>query len=687
MKLSSKIVVYIVVLVLVIAAGLGFTSVFIANRVVNKMAEQSLKMQAELGEKLVNERITSQLAILQEVANRPEVKSLDWETQRENLRDDVQRLGYLEFGIITPDGNTQYVLEDNPTNLGERDYVQKAFRGIPNVSDVIISKAIMKPVVMFAVPITVDGTVREVMVGRKDGNALSEITNTMGFGKSGYAYLINTKGVIISHKNQVYVMNQFSPIEESKEDPSLNSLADAFKIIINQKNGIVSYNYNKADVTAGFFPVESMDWIFVVTIDKDELLKEVDTLRYFIFAGGLIFLAIGIIFALIIGRSISKPLSSMIPVLESVSQGNLTRTIAIKSKDELGVIASTFNGSLAGLSQMVSTTKDAALRLDTMADDLTKKMKETVESMDHISATISGVKEHARNQSDSVAETNKTMEEIRNHTDKLNELISNQASAIVESSAAIEEMVANINSVSEILRKSAASMEELLQASEVGRKEIQEVTEIIKTIDDDSDGLIEASSVIQNIAQQTNLLSMNAAIEAAHAGETGKGFAVVAEEIRKLAENSSTQGKSITMVLNNLKQRISGAVGVSDKAQLQFGRIVELLTQVQNHEQVIKNAMEEQSIGSGQILEAMKSINEITSQVKEGSHKMLEGSTDILREMKKVITTTEQVDGAMDDMSVSMGAIHTAVQGVNTVTQETKSSIDLLSDEVEKFTV
>ncbi|ULQ60570.1 methyl-accepting chemotaxis protein [Brucepastera parasyntrophica] len=687
MKLSRKITAYIVILVLFVSIGIGLTSTVLAYRVVIKMAEQSLTMQAETGRKLLDETIFSQLIILQEIAGKPAVETLDWASQKAGLRDDVERLGYLDFGIIDPDGTTRYVLGDETANLGERDYVKKAFQGIPNVSDVLISKVINKPVVMFAVPITVDGTVRQVLVARRDGNALSDITNTMGFGESGYAYLINGNGVIISHKNTDLVMEQFNPLTKVSEDKSLKSIANAFEKMLRGGTGVVTYTFNDIEVEAGYVPIESLDWIFIVTIETKELFAGINTLLVFVTICTAVFIVLSILVALFIGKSISKPLSAMMPVLKSVSGGNLTRKFDIHSKDEIGAMAESFDQSIAGLAQMVSTAKNSTNSLDKMADTLSDQMSETASAMNQMTASISNVKKQTVNQAASVTETAATMAEIKNQTDKLNSLIEGQAAAITESSAAIEEMVANINSVTKILQKSEQSMNELLKASEIGKTEILQVTEIIKNIEADSEGLMEANNVIQSIASQTNLLSMNASIEAAHAGESGKGFAVVADEIRKLAENSSVQGKSVSTVLKGLKERINNAVGVSNKAQMQFAQILELLSQVQNHETVIKNAMEEQNTGSFQVLDSIREINSITSEVKDASVLMTSGSENILDEMKRVTDITHEMKNVMDEMTESMQSINQAVQAVSRIAQETRESVNTLSDEVDKFVV
>ncbi len=399
----------------------------------------------------------------------------------------------------------------------------------------------------------------------------------------------------------------------------------------------------------------------------------------------LLIIAIGIYLSFRISGTIRK----MANIFKEISEGNgdLTRRLEDSSGDEIGQVAKYYNLSMNSLAQMVLTTKESTGRLAEVVNDLSSNMTETASSMNQISANISSLKQQIVNQSASVTETHSTVEEIEKHIINLDTLISSQTSAITESSSSIEEMVANIKSVAGILNKNAISMEELLTASESGKIGIHEVVEIMQVIENDSDGLIDASNIIQSIASQTNLLAMNAAIEAAHAGDSGRGFAVVADEIRKLAENSSSQGKAISNVLKNLKTQINSAAVLSDKSQLQFSKIVENLNMVKNQEMEIKNAMDEQSTGSVQILQALEEINNITTQVQNGSSQMRSGSKEVLNEMNNLTNITVEMSNGMDEMASGAAQINIAVQNVNKITQDTKTNLQELTSEVVKFKV
>jgi methyl-accepting chemotaxis protein len=426
-------------------------------------------------------------------------------------------------------------------------------------------------------------------------------------------------------------------------------------------------------------------WALGIGIPQEAITAPVlRMLRLSISISGIIILAIAVA-AFLIARSISNPLKSMMKTFTSLGEGDLTRQLDIQRKDEIGDMAAVFNDTVANIKNLVLTIKNQSIALLDIGSELAGNMTETAAAINQITANIQSIKGRVINQSASVTETNATMEQITVNIDKLTGHVDRQSESVAQSSSAIEEMLANIHSVTQTLAKNTANVKDLIEASEVGRAGLQEVAADIQEIARESEGLLEINAVMENIASQTNLLSMNAAIEAAHAGEAGKGFAVVADEIRKLAESSGEQSKTISTVLKKIKDSIDKITKSTDSVLNKFEAIDNGVRTVSDQEENIRNAMEEQNAGSKQILDAIGQLNEATQLVKSGTEEMMEGSKQVIQESRNLETVTQEITNGMNEMAAGADQINVAVTRVNTISGDNKKSIDVLVGEVSRF--
>lgn len=375
--------------------------------------------------------------------------------------------------------------------------------------------------------------------------------------------------------------------------------------------------------------------------------------------------------------------------------GNFTKDMANKNytseelpvliRCEIGELATYLNRFQNSNRQLMDNFKTTIQETEVASKTLEQEISAITNAVQTITSGVDSVQTEMINQAAGVEEANASVSQIINRTNDLNNNITSQATAVTQSSAAVEEMVANINSVTDILKNNSNSVGSLSQASDDGRKSVETAVTFSQKIKDQSATLLEATSIIQNIASQTNLLAMNAAIESAHAGEAGRGFSVVADEIRKLAEQSSLQGKSINDNLKDLSASIDFVSKNTKDVQEKFDIIYELAQTVMNQENVIMNAMAEQSEGNKQVLMAMKNINQSTTTVTEGSTEMLAGGNQVIQEMTILSSVTKTINEKMNEMTESIRGITASVQNVTEASVQNQTKMNELSEEIGSF--
>jgi methyl-accepting chemotaxis protein len=435
--------------------------------------------------------------------------------------------------------------------------------------------------------------------------------------------------------------------------------------------------------------IPAANWYLVSLMPTAAVYAEANqTTRDSAIIAALFITLIMVIIAAVIIR-ILKPIVTLSRVLKDISEGegDLTKSIEVRSHNEIGELAVYFNLTLEKIRNMVTIIKQQAGALHTIGEELFSHMRETAAVVQGITATIQQVKARTLNQSAGVTETRSTMEQMSVNIDKLNTLVATQTESVSLSSRSIDRMIANVQSVSVILEQNSQSIKSLAEASGIGHTELQNVSAAIQDIARESEGLLEINSVMQNIASQTNLLSMNAAIEAAHAGDAGKGFAVVAEEIRKLAENSSVQSKTISTVLKKIKNSIDTITDQSNGVLNRFELIEQGIQTVSGQAEEIRASMTEQGQGNRQLLEVTGRLEAITAQVKNGSEEMFQGSREVIAESRNLASATQEIADGMNEMSSGADQINDTVAQINRISEENKNSIDTLVQEVSWFKV
>ncbi|MFA6857495.1 MAG: methyl-accepting chemotaxis protein [Treponema sp.] len=514
---------------------------------------------------------------------------------------------------------------------------------------------------------------------------LTELLSRVSLYKNGYISLISANGLIAVDrdiKKEGNILSDFS-------DPRT---ADLFTgSTANMKPFKIEGHENDQKIIKYYAPFKIFEadqvWFLGINVPEYEINADSVAIIQILFIVFIAAILAAVIITNFVIRSTIKKIKQGTLAMKNIAQGDgdLTVRMKISRTDELGEMYTYFNQTMEKIQNSVQSVKNETETMESSATVLTKNMDSTASAADQIKSNISSVNVQIQRHGTSLKNAQGSIEEINTDVKKLMSSIENQSSSVVESSAAIEEMVANIRSVTKILEKNSTAIQSLEDASEQGKHYIGRSVETAGKIQQQSQSLLEASRIIQNIASQTNLLAMNAAIEAAHAGESGQGFAVVADEIRKLAEDSNKQGKSITTNLKNVLKSIDEVADSSSVLQEKFNQIYLLTQTVAQQEQTIMQAMQEQSEGGGQVLEAMKQISDVTLEVKTGGSSMRSAADAVNHEMSELMRLSEEITSGMSEMAQGISQINVSINSVNDLAKHNQESIDNLASAVDKF--
>ena len=508
-----------------------------------------------------------------------------------------------------------------------------------------------------------------------DLTGLTSFISDVRLGTTGYCMLVQNDGMILADpKHPQY---NFKIMSETD--------IPAFAEIEKTKEGSLLVNSNGENWKVFVFPFSNVDWKLVILIKHSEILSMFSALLKNMIVIGLLMFVLYFTLAAFAIRALKKYFKRLGVVLGKIAQGDLTDRIKIKRNDELGELMMSLNTAIEHSHAMFSMLRDEAEKMGIVGSDLSSNMEETAAAIKQIGGNVQSVKEKAMSQAASVTETVATVEQINGKLNRLVQGIEMQTENINESSALITNMAENTVRISKTLGENNTLIKTVYEKTKLGKDGSRTANEVVTQIAEKSESLLEASQVIQNIANQTNLLAMNAAIEAAHAGESGKGFAVVADEIRKLAEESNTRGKQIGVVIKESTEIIAHLTEAGAQAENTFIDVYESVSKISEKEDSIMQVMYEQEANGKQVLDAIKKIHEITGEVSAGSAEMMEGGSQIAHEMHKLADITRETTDNMNEIASGAEQITNAVEEVNEITQKNKASIENLTAEVGKF--
>ena len=525
-----------------------------------------------------------------------------------------------------------------------------------------------------------------------------------GDDNSGYFWIDSTDYVLVAHP--ILPQNEGQNRINLQDKNGVQIIKEIMRIVkTNPNGGFSEFWFTKSDgVTVAPKRTYSMifkPWNWVVSSgnyydDINVELKAVEDREKAQFNGlyfiALLIVCMGFIAALIVSivfsNKFARPIEETAVILKKMSAGNLSLRLPVtKDNTEIGVMRKNVNAFADSMNKMITASKSNIVSLNNVAEQLNQSSSDISSEIKQISENSSELAKHAKVQQDTVSVTVNTMNDMNSLIDKLSAQINDQNNALSQSSSAVEEMLSNINSITENIDKFGISFKKLFADSENGKSIIENVIRLVDSVSAESARLLDTNKIIESVAEQTKLLAMNAAIEAAHAGSAGKGFAVVAGEIRKLSESTTEQSHAIMQTLSSVIENIHEVTSATSNAGKMFGEIV---TQISNDDALIseiRSSMEEQTVGSQQIVDALNDIKETTHVIIDSSEQMNLGIENVVKQVKELETLSYRLKNGSEEIEKSTNVISANTETFIEMAAENRVFAEKLSSETDKYIV